>query len=411
MNSHNDKKNQKQEGTPAAEVGSNGDNDLPSVVKDVHRVVLTSVASDTVREKAVKNPVVGCRQTWHLRELRKKGIIGQRACKEPNLSNAIHPIFAFTTAVWIENTNFQVSQDIYDFFSPALRLASRFIVEDNCLSWWRPLAVGNLDPAARYLKKPGMVRDNVDMIEKTISSMPGHVKFCFDSMEKAYAESGRIWEDEKRKYSRYLPASRCRDSHVRLDSKFHDFARIVLGQRNSSKQCGSKKRRSADDIPIIERDQILRVQYLFALTVVHELTHSMWQLRAGAKLFIHTDGQPHEPYYKAEEEYRELGHSWEENVIGFEPSDMPDTLVDGIEELGVDGVDELCRFGISGVTPVCTTGERKSIPYYHNPLRMDWISSWFQEETWEVVQRDGLTAVDEPLRDLAIYIQPQSGSC
>jgi hypothetical protein len=61
----------------------------------------------------------------------------QRRCIElrdlpaPDLTNAIHPIFARNK--WVRPTRFNAQE--YDLFRPVLTLASRLITEDNYLGW------------------------------------------------------------------------------------------------------------------------------------------------------------------------------------------------------------------------------------------------------------------------------------
>lgn len=396
---------------------------------------ISTVPSEIIRqveEELEENPAaLSKRQKWKLDELATAGIIGEQYYKKPNLSNHIHPIFQFKKAIWttdtriilkeypISKTNFVVTQEIYDFYKPAFQLASRFITEEQCLDWWKPLALGDLlekaDETSGVLMGSESPTYSFGDLKAAFQSMAKLVKLRFgrpkDARSQAWGFSWRKRYKKAFKGSKIFEASKHHRVYINLGVQFFEFARACLEQQKgctvSEPVSGSKKRKpsATEDNNKIGPDQIMRVQWMLAATLVHELAHAVWSLRcpphrwADQKPAKEQNEEQDEPRYRASDEYIELGHSWEDHILGFEPTDVPWGRVEGNSVSGVNAGD-LLRYGIVALTPVSAASSGGSRNY--DPVPMGWVSAWFQDETWAEIGKDGLDAMDTAEKTMTI---------
>ena len=190
------------------------------------------------------------------------------------LKNPIHPVF--------QKRNWQNSaQDLWPQLQPALRLASRFIGEDEMLGFWYHLVWG---------------RKEMQDVSK---------EFGY-SLERFSAEGPPLDTKQKQQISLWL-----REYGERQQSTFLGFkAGVKLGSatRTAAKNIVVELqweflellRNHASGQKVLSETQLLTVSFLVAVTLIHELGHAVHLSISRSK---------YEPYY-SDHVLAEVGHAW-----------------------------------------------------------------------------------------------------
>ena len=190
------------------------------------------------------------------------------------LKNPIHPIF--------QKRNWQNSaQDLWPQLQPALRLASRFIGEDEMLDFWFHLVWG---------------RKEMQDVSK---------EFGY-SLERFSAEGPPLDTKKKQQISLWL-----REYGERQQSTFLSFkAGVKLGSttRTAAKNIIVELqweflellRDHASGQKVLSETQLLTANFLIAVTLMHELGHAV-HLSVSRSIY--------EPYY-GDHVLAEVGHAW-----------------------------------------------------------------------------------------------------
>ena len=190
------------------------------------------------------------------------------------LKNPIHPIF--------QKRNWQNSaQDLWPQLQPALRLASRFIGEDEMLGFWYHLVWGRKEM-------------------QDVSKQFGY------SLERFSAEGPPLDTKQKQQISLWL-----REYGERQQSTFLGFkAGVKLGSatRTPAKNIIVELqweflellRDHASGQKVLSETQLLTVNFLIAVTLIHELGHAV---------HLSVSRSKYEPYY-SDHALAEVGHAW-----------------------------------------------------------------------------------------------------
>ena len=190
------------------------------------------------------------------------------------LKNPIHPIF--------QKRNWQNSaQDLWPQLQPALRLASRFIGEDEMLDFWFHLVWG---------------RKEMQDVSKELGY----------SLERFSAEGPPLDTKKKQQISLWL-----REYGERQQSTFLSFkAGVKLGRtiRTAAKNIFVELqweflellRDHASGQKVLSETQLLTANFLIAVVLIHELGHAVHLSISRTK---------YEPYY-GDHVLPEVGHAW-----------------------------------------------------------------------------------------------------
>lgn len=227
----------------------------------------------------------------------------------PNLRNQILPMFGLER--WLSGPG-QISADFYVRLTPALRLASRLLMEDCILSWFCRLTFGkrradkSVRPAREYLSptKFQQTPEAFAEVRDKLRSLGEVITFMFAPRRYPLEHYGETYPTKEA--TSFFHAIRTLDwprSNIQHLSKRHpqrlhpcvvlqrDFGRYLTSQ-NFDNSTGSLW---------------YRTQFLFTITLLHEVAHaySFW-------LF----GEAPEPCWDERDDVAELGYSWEQETFG-----------------------------------------------------------------------------------------------
>jgi hypothetical protein len=219
----------------------------------------------------------------------------------PNLSNDILPMFKYR---WVQGQG-QHNADISQYIEPALRLASRFLTEKYPLLWFSHLTFGErrrsgsgtyIVPTSYSLSADAIdkVRQNILNVGEVITLMFLPAGYREKGMGGAYGITYKSKSDaafhQDFEWPRISRRARqgCAHPLVTISHDYQDFFRI--------------------DIRSATQDEVYRVLFSLATTLVHEFTHAY-------NLWLSPERD--EPRWNKNEKAAELGWSWEHNVIGY----------------------------------------------------------------------------------------------
>ncbi|KAH7389468.1 hypothetical protein DE146DRAFT_664214 [Phaeosphaeria sp. MPI-PUGE-AT-0046c] len=314
----------------------------------------------------------------------------------PSLANDVLPMFYQR---WVTGSD-QCTPEIADRMTPVFRLASRFLMEHYPLKWFAHLIFGDRvrGSSGTYIRETSFSKSNdaISKVRETIHNVGKLVTFMFDPPDypgmSANGLTVRSRSDAERKYGRtrhqmYWP----RDS--RSAQQGHALPVIVLNRE----WLAFFRRR-----PSPSENELYRVMFLLAVTLVHEFTHACnaWLTPVDK-----------EPLWVETDKLAELGWSWERHVIGyglapFIDSFSPDMQIRYLYQIKMDDYhtakqrEELLRkFGGSNRTdqPTCADAHGKlekppRLAATDNPnnyvaaaqvVPMKWVVSWFSEGKWQ----------------------------
>ncbi len=117
--------------------------------------------------------------------------------------------------------------------------------------------------------------------------------------------------------------------------------------------------------------QQLRFQFFLAILLVHEIAHSVYWLRSG----------PEEPHYAIDEPCAELGASWERFMLGCKVQPI---------NFNVGAESGLLAYRFE-------THEEEVAGRLFYALPMDYISSFFSNKKWELVEEIGIGHFRAPI--------------
>lgn len=289
-------------------------------------------------------------------ELRAAGILELSCARPSDLDNPIHPIFR-------HGNFYRLPVASYNALAPALRLASLLITEVHCLEWWVSVLHGPRLPIPGVGKRHGVLL-SVDPITTShlhttrsfLLNLANHITFRFKSQG-----------EEHHAYGMQLHSTSDRSHQViEFSSRFQEFIEDgYLANSSVSHQ--------------------LRFLFFFALNMVHELSHAVFDTRVDSNL-------SKEPYTDRDVEsglfYTEMGDSWERFAFGckIQPLD------------GEKGYSEDCRYGLHRFTP--STHYEDSV---FGAVPMGYVCALMSKSRWRAVRKKGVRMLRCPQARICSY--------
>jgi len=280
---------------------------------------------------------------FHHSELLAAGILELSCAKPSNLDNRIHPIF--------RRKNFcQLHPSTYEALIPALRLASLLITEVHCLEWWVSTLFGHRVPVSNLPKKRSVIlpvdpitADHFFATKEYLLGLKSRITLRFRAQDEAQYAYG----------TQFRSASGRGQQVIEFSDRFRDFIESG-GFANSSVS------------------HQLRFLLFFALNMVHELAHAVFDTRADSTL-------SREPYVAHDVKeglfFMEIGDSWERFIFGCKIQPLS----------GEVGYSEDCRFGLHRFSP--------SARYENSTfgaIPMGYINALMSKSRWEAVRKEGV---------------------
>lgn len=284
-----------------------------------------------------------------------------------NLDNPVHPVFS---RLGCDGPMKQM-----------LQLASHFLFHDTLLTFFVPLLYGReltgvvggkcktylSDPVAnasaekhqRYLSS---VRDALNCLSHSLS-------FYFrPPAKRVYART--LLDDERPTHnSTCCPAFQRKHScTIELSDHFQNYYKS--GEYAAASRCAQ-----------------FRHDFLFATTLVHEIVHAVGVLRRG---------NLNEPHIRADCPETEWGYGWEHFMFG---------CVINPQDKTVSGTHLLMRKAWGDAKLAEIAGGKE-----YSDVSMSYIAQWFREETWDLVNKQGPTAIAAPIAHFKIQSSNKLGA-
>ena len=279
-------------------------------------------------------------------ELKVAGILELSCAKPSDLNNPIHPIFYYR--------NFhQLSLPTYETLMPALRLASLLVTEVHCLEWWVFILNGHCLPIPDIQKRRSVLISIKPITTHHLSATKDRLLELSDCIDFQFTAQDSVYGMQIR--------SRAGRSFqvIKFSNKFQEFIEDG-GFTNSSVS------------------QQLRFLFFFALNMVHELSHAVFDTRTDSVL-------SDEPYTDHDVEsgllYREIGDSWERFIFGCKIQPL----------VGKDSYPEECRYGLHRFTP---SAHYEDIAFGAVP--MGYICALMSKSRWKAVRKKGICMLKCP---------------
>ncbi|KAF1923739.1 uncharacterized protein M421DRAFT_95858 [Didymella exigua CBS 183.55] len=282
-----------------------------------------------------------------------------------NLSNAIHPLFR------------QLEGD--ERLHLALQVASHFLLHDRLLEFFVPLLHGCVmhDPQSskEYLCDP-LVHASKAKQALLLSSVRQSLDCLADRLEISFvSQKQRVWARTIMDDSTLMDSCCCRAFQTRLSPK------IELTEKFSQFYY------AADGYATATRSGQFRHDFLFAVTLVHEVVHAVGVMRRG---------NLNEPHYRLNSPETEWGYAWENFMFGriINPQDKTKA---GTQIL-------MCKVWADAKAANVNGGKE------YSDVSMSWIAQWFRNETWNIARKQGPTAIALPTTHFKIQISHKLGA-
>ncbi|KAF2817073.1 uncharacterized protein BDZ99DRAFT_529299 [Mytilinidion resinicola] len=281
----------------------------------------------------------------------------------PDLEDNIHPVF--------RRSNFRnVGFSLYQKIRPSLRLASLFLESEAMLGWFIRPAFGTPIPASQsrkvFLTEPKRSRQRTaEMIREIRSLLIGlsySVEFHFVEELKCFALTCKDTSKETSYLAKFWSPvfTSAHPTTIKLRDTNREF---IEYDYSSSSLCDR-----------------LRFDFMFATTILHELTHAFG---------IMIRGNLREPYYDLTDPQAEFGWSWERFALTgiINPFDRTSARVSFLMwKVWLDDDEAYANGG----------KEWTAVP-------VQWVSQWFQKSTWDAIAEYGPEAVAPPSCDLKLH--------
>ncbi|KAF2503114.1 hypothetical protein BU16DRAFT_533386 [Lophium mytilinum] len=281
----------------------------------------------------------------------------------PDLEDIIHPVF--------RRSNFRdVDFSLYQRMRPSLRLASLFLESEAMLEWYIRPAFGTSmrasQPQKVFLSEPKRSRQRTaEMIREIRSILVGLsycVEFQFVEELKCFALTCKDTSKETSYLARFWSPvfTSAHPTTIKLRDSSREF---IECEYSSSSLCDR-----------------LRFDFMFATTILHELTHAFG---------IMIRGNLREPYYDLADPQAEFGWSWERFALTgvINPFDRTSARVSFLMwKVWLDDDEAYANGG----------KEWTAVP-------VQWVSQWFQKSTWDAIAKYGPEAVAPPSCDLKLH--------
>ncbi|KAE8825385.1 hypothetical protein HRS9139_08495 [Pyrenophora teres f. teres] len=276
-----------------------------------------------------------------------------------NLGGPIHPLFA-----WFD-TKGPMRQ--------MLQLASHFITHDSLLTFFVPLLYGReltstiKSNSKTYLSDPladvseqkrneyiGGVRDALHCLSHSVT-------FQFQPPAKrVYARTLRNDETPTHLMSCFPGFQRKHACRIEMADYFRDF--YTTGEYAAASRCAQ-----------------FRHDFLFAATLIHEIVHAIGVMRRG---------NLNEPHIRADCPETEWGYGWEHFMFGsvINPQDRTKP-----------GTHLLMRKLWTDQRMADKAGGKE-----YMDVPMSYTAQWFRTKTWDIIAKQGPTAIAAPIANFKI---------
>lgn len=271
-----------------------------------------------------------------------------------DLDNPIHPIFCRL------NSDASMNQ--------MLRLASQFITLDTLLEFFVPLLYGReltttidgtrktclSDPLANVTKEK--IKEYVAGVREALHCLGHSLSFDYTPPVKGvYARTIR-WPDIPTHTSTCCPAFQKESScKIEISNYCRDYY-------------------TKDGYAAASRCAQFRHDFLWAVTIVHEIVHAVGVLRRGNLT---------EPHIRADNPNNEWGFGWEHFMFGNIMNPQTRTAV---------GTHYFMRRAWAAPQAIEDAGGKE-----YCGVPMSYIAQWFRKETWDIIDEQGPTAIPQPI--------------
>ncbi|XPS68138.1 hypothetical protein M3J09_000429 [Ascochyta lentis] len=284
-----------------------------------------------------------------------------------NLTNPVHPIFH------------QLEGEAQ--LHLALQLASHFLLHDRLLEFFVPLVFGSesFDLQCRkvYLCDPLLKASKAKQaqllsdVRKALDCLAQRIEFGFVNHKKERLYARTIANDVKS-----MPTSSCCRAFQGEVSPKIELTNKFLQYYNS-----------ADGYVAASRCARYRHDFLFATTLVHEVVHAVGVMRRG---------NVDEPHYRPDFPETEWGYAWENFMFGsiINPQDKTRP-----------GTHLLMRKVWADPKLADANGGKE-----YSDVPVSWIAQWFRNKTWDIVAKQGPTAITPPTAHFKIQISHELGA-
>ncbi|KAI9731906.1 MAG: hypothetical protein M1834_004357 [Cirrosporium novae-zelandiae] len=234
-----------------------------------------------------------------------------------DLDNDVHPLF------YLKNFD-GLDPDEYLTLLPALRLASKLLTAQRTFKFLNRMIFADRvrlrgsKKAYRIFKNPEITPENQEGIEDFIAIMAKCVTFYFSDLKSRSHDGSRVLGLTQLRFGR--------NPDVTLDIEYLKFIMTNLYSYNDT-----------------DTARVLRFQFDFAVTIVHEFIHVLeFTLGEGAK------------FYFDDREEEECGEEWTAAVFGGRISNINELC--GELGLAVDGGDEFYLIPMSYISDIQRPG-------------------------------------------------------
>lgn len=277
-----------------------------------------------------------------------------------DLINPIHPIF-------------HQIQDI-DQLHLGLQLASHFLLHDQLLDFFVPLLYGRVmtdsNSAKKYLGGPLLHASKAKQaqlrtgVRQALQCLAHHVDISFVGQRKG------VWARTISTGITTPLTSTCCQIFQRKESPRIEITEWFL-----------KFYKDTDGYAKATRCAQYRHDFLFAITLVHELVHAVGVMRRG---------DLNEPYYCRDYPGTEWGYAWENFMFG---------CIINPQEKNRSGTHVLMRKVWADDNTANEHGGKE-----YCDVSVSWIAKWFRNETWNIIAENGPDAIAPPLTHFKIQI-------
>ncbi|KAH6131174.1 hypothetical protein HBI64_103180 [Parastagonospora nodorum] len=347
---------------------------------------------------------------WHIREAGCWDSVNV----QPTLTNAVLPMFRNR---WATGPN-QYTSDVYSGLHPGLVLASRFLSEDWLLLWFTKLTFGRRCPSTTKPVSTYLAATSSQTLAAEIAKVKANLAELGEVITLTFAP--------RRCKEKAWGVTYNTKKAMRFHAEFSDTDRPRIKPEYSTDTYRRRHQRPwiamnpffmdyfRSRVTSCNPAETYRVHFLFAITLVHEITHAYW--------FWLNEKTP-EPVWHEGERNAELGFSLEREVIGHVVQPMLGYQgIEGIRTLisselreytnskhRMDAVIELqdatklnktlTRHDAKRKWPLLKPSDlRGSELFLENSsqkylggikcINMAWVSAWFQEDEWVRRRRD-----------------------
>ena len=277
-----------------------------------------------------------------------------------DLINPIHPIFHQIEAI--------------DQLQLGLQLASHFLLHDQLLDFFVPLLYGRVTTdsrsAKRYLGGPLLYASKAKQaqlrtgVRQALQCLAHHVDISFVEQSKG------VW-------ARTIST----DITTPLTSNCCQIFQRKVSPRIEITEWFLKFYEDKNGYAKATRCAQYRHDFLFAITLVHEIVHAVGVMRRG---------DLNEPYYCLDYPGTEWGYAWENFMFG---------CIINPQQKTSSGTYVLMR----KVWADDNTANEHGGKEYCN-VSVSWIAKWFRNETWNIITENGPDAIAPPLTHFKIQI-------